>query len=139
MGSSKAAMGKAVNEATRDGNEAELRRLIGLGWSVSWHNPNVRHRMCLAWAPALSPPLLLRSPSPLTWRPTNGAISPQQLAARRAAAHAEPPPRRPAELCTRVLVARRAPHARVLAHASRVLSALDDGSWCARRTVAQLS
>ena len=68
-GSSKAAAEKAAAEkgsdrhlwqAAKDGNEAELRRLIGLGWSVNWHNPDyVRRRMCLAWAPASSPPLLL--------------------------------------------------------------------------------
>eukprot|EP00900_Chrysochromulina_parva_P018834 jgi/Chrpa1/26952/Chrysochromulina_OHIO_Genome00026889-RA len=56
-GSSKFVMGKGVYKAAWDGNEAELRRLIGLGWSVNWHNPEVRRRMCLAWAPASSPPL----------------------------------------------------------------------------------
>ncbi|KOO33211.1 hypothetical protein Ctob_016545, partial [Chrysochromulina tobinii] len=55
--SSKAAMGKAVYEAARDGKEAELTRLIGLGGNVNWHNPDVRRRMCLAWAPASSSPL----------------------------------------------------------------------------------
>ena len=56
-------MGKAVFEAARDGKEAELTRLIGLGGNVNWHNPyNVRRRMCLAWAPASSPPLLLSPP-----------------------------------------------------------------------------
>ena len=44
-----------------------------------------------------------------------------ELAVPRAAALAAPPPRRPAELGTRVLVAWRAPHPRVLAHAPRVL------------------
>ncbi|KOO31581.1 e3 ubiquitin-protein ligase hectd1, partial [Chrysochromulina tobinii] len=38
-GSSKFVMGKGVYKAAWDGNEAELRRLIGLGWSVNWHNP----------------------------------------------------------------------------------------------------
>jgi hypothetical protein len=53
-------MGKAVWQAARDGNEAELRRLIGLGGSVNWHNSDfVRRRMCLAWAPASSPPLVV--------------------------------------------------------------------------------
>jgi ankyrin repeat protein len=33
-------MGKAVYEAARAGNEAELTRLIGLGGNVNWHNPN---------------------------------------------------------------------------------------------------
>jgi hypothetical protein len=51
--------GKAVYEAARDGDEAELGRLIERGGSVNWHNPKVRRRMCLAWAPASSPPLLL--------------------------------------------------------------------------------
>jgi pyruvate/2-oxoglutarate dehydrogenase complex dihydrolipoamide acyltransferase (E2) component len=49
-------------EAAGKGNEAELRRLIGLGWSVNWHNPEVRRRMCLAWAPASSSPLVLSPP-----------------------------------------------------------------------------
>ena len=53
-------MGKAVWEAARDGNEAWLRLLIVLGGSVNWHNPQVRRRMCLAWARAPSRPLLLR-------------------------------------------------------------------------------
>jgi hypothetical protein len=44
-------------KAAHDGNEAELRRLIDLGGNVNWHNPGVRRRMCLAWAPASSPPL----------------------------------------------------------------------------------
>jgi ankyrin repeat protein len=34
-------MGKAVYEAARAGNEAELTRLIGLGGNVNWHNPDV--------------------------------------------------------------------------------------------------
>ena len=50
----------------------------------------------------------------------DGAVSPEP-AVPRAAALAAPPPRRPAELGTRVLVAWRAPHPRVLAHAPRVL------------------
>ena len=46
-------------KAAEDGDEAELKRLIERGGSVNWHNPKVRRRMCLAWAPASSPPLLL--------------------------------------------------------------------------------
>ena len=51
-------MDKAVWQAAKDGDEAELRRLIERGGSVNWHNPEVRRRMCLAWArsrPLLSP------------------------------------------------------------------------------------
>ena len=50
-------MGKAVYEAASFGNEAELTRLIGLRGSVNWRD--VRRRMCLAWAPASTPPLLV--------------------------------------------------------------------------------
>ena len=39
-------------QAAYDNNEPELKRLIGLGWNVNWHNPEVRRRMRLAWAPA---------------------------------------------------------------------------------------
>ena len=46
------AMGKAVWQAAEGNNEPELRRLVGLGWNVNWHNPEVRRRMRLAWAPA---------------------------------------------------------------------------------------
>ena len=35
-------MDKAVWEAARNGEEAELRRLIERGGSVNWHNPAVR-------------------------------------------------------------------------------------------------
>jgi hypothetical protein len=57
-------MGKAVFEAAWGGKEAELRRLIDLGGSVNWHNPDaVRRRMCLAWAPASSPPLSSVAPA----------------------------------------------------------------------------
>ena len=45
-------MGKAVWQAAEGNNEPELRRLVGLGWNVNWHNPEVRRRMRLAWAPA---------------------------------------------------------------------------------------
>ena len=60
-GSSKAAAERAAAEkgsdrhlwqAAYDNNEPELKRLIGLGWNVNWHNPKVRRRMRLAWAPA---------------------------------------------------------------------------------------
>ena len=39
-------------QAANDNDVAELKRLIGLGWNVNWHNPEVRRRMRLAWAPA---------------------------------------------------------------------------------------
>ena len=109
-------MGKAVWEAASGGKEAELARLIGLGGSVNWHNPAVRRRMCLAWAPASSPPLVLsRSPSPPTRRSPDSSPSPHsQRAARRARGLAVPPPRRPAELGTRLLDVRRAPPARTM-------------------------
>ena len=45
-------MGKAVYEAAYCNNEPELKRLIRLGGNVNWHNPEVRRRMRLAWAPA---------------------------------------------------------------------------------------
>ena len=51
-------MGKAVYEAAKAGKEAELTRLIGLGGNVNWRD-EVRCRMCLAWAPASSPPLVV--------------------------------------------------------------------------------
>ena len=101
-------MGEAVYQAAGAGNEAELTRLIGLGGNVNWHNPDsVRRRMCLAWAPASSPPLLLSPP-----RSPETSPVPRARAARGRAA---------AELGTRVLVAWRAPHPRVLAHAPRGL------------------
>jgi hypothetical protein len=60
-------------KAAEDGDEAELRRLIERGGNVNWHNPDwVRRRMCLAWAPASSPPLLLSPP-----RSPETASSPQ--------------------------------------------------------------
>jgi hypothetical protein len=108
-------MGYAVYKAAKDGKEAELTRLIGLGGNVNWRD-GVRRRMCLAWAPASSPPLLLSPP-----RSPETAPVPTARCTARAAALAAPPPRRPAELGTRVLVAWRAPHPRVLAHAPRVL------------------
>ena len=97
---------KTLWKAAKDGNEAELRRLIELGGNVNWHNPEVRRRMCLAWAPASSPLLLLRSPSPPRQRPPDTAPSPHSPDG----AGLLPPPRRPAERGTRVLVAWRAPH-----------------------------
>jgi hypothetical protein len=108
-------MGKAVCKAAEDGDEAELRRLIERGGCVNWRNPAVRRRMCLAWAPASSSPLLLRSPSPPRQRPPC-AVSPQPRRCWPFAA--APPPRRAWH--TRVLVAWRAPHPRVLAHSPRV-------------------
>jgi hypothetical protein len=54
-------MGKAVWQAAKDGNEAELRRLIERGGSVNWRG--VRRRMCLAWAPASSTPLSSVAPA----------------------------------------------------------------------------
>ena len=81
-------LGKAVYEAADNGNEAELRRLIKRGGGVNWHNPEVRRRMCLAWAPASSPPLLLRSPSTRQRPPC--AVSPQPR--RRWPFAAAPPP-----------------------------------------------
>ena len=109
-------MGKAVYEAAYAGNEAELTRLIGLGGNVNWHNPDaVRRRMCLAWAPASSPPLLLSPPR----SPETAPVPTARCTARRRAGCAAT--RRPAALGTRVLVAWRAPHPRVLAHAPRVL------------------
>ena len=57
-------MDKAVWEAAKDGKEAELRRLIERGGSVNWHNPQVRRRMCLAWARSL--PLLQPDTAPET-------------------------------------------------------------------------
>ena len=105
-GSSKAAAEKAAAEkaaaekgsdrhlwqAARDGDEAELRRLIGLGWSVNWHNPDVvRRRMCLAWAPASSSPLLLSPPR----SPETAPVPTARCTARgRAGCAATPPPRR---------------------------------------------
>jgi hypothetical protein len=88
-------MGEAVFQAARDGEEAELGRLIDLGGDVNWHNPKVRRRMCLAWAPASSSPLFLRSPPP---RPPDTAPFP-----------------------TAQLHGRRSSHPRVLAHSSHPL------------------
>ena len=82
-------MGHAVWQAAEDGDEAELRRLIGLGWSVNWHNPEVRRRMCLAWAPASSSPLSSVAPAAPA---RHGAIFPtaQLQGARRTPARARP-------------------------------------------------
>ena len=46
------AMGKAVWLAAEGNNVPALKLLIGLGGNVNWHNPEVRRRMRLAWAPA---------------------------------------------------------------------------------------
>jgi hypothetical protein len=70
-------------KAAHDGNEAELRRLIDLGGNINWHNAGVRRRMCLAWAPASSLPLLLRSPPPRP--PDTAPFSPQPICTVRAA------------------------------------------------------
>ena len=106
FGPSKAEKDKKLWQAAQDGDEAELRRLIERGGNVNWHHPEVRRRMCLAWAPASSPLLLLRSPSPPRQRPPDTAPSPHSPDG----AGLLPPPRRPAELGTRVLDgARRTP------------------------------
>jgi hypothetical protein len=65
-------------QAVFDHNEAELRRLIGLGWSVNWHNPDVRRRMCLAWASASTRRHLPHSPAARRARRTP-ACSPIRL------------------------------------------------------------
>ena len=109
FGPSKAEKDKKLWQAAKDGNEAELRRLIERGGNVNWRPPDaVRRRMCLAWAPASSPPLLLSPPR----SPETAPVPTARCTARGRAA---------AELGTRVLVAWRAPHPRVLAHAPRVL------------------
>jgi hypothetical protein len=54
---------KKLWQAAKDGDEAELWRLIDLEGDVNWHNPWVRRRMCLAWAPASSPPLSSVAPA----------------------------------------------------------------------------
>ncbi len=93
---------KKLWKAAYNDNEAELRRLIERGGNVNWRHPEVRRRMCLAWAPASSPPLLLRSPSPPRQRPPDTAPSPHSPDG----AGLLPPPRRPAEWRAR---ARRTP------------------------------
>ena len=65
---------KKLWKAAEDGDEAELRRLIERGGNVNWHNPQVRRRMCLAWAPLR--PLLLRFRHGGIAR--HGAVSPHQ-------------------------------------------------------------
>jgi len=65
-----------VYEAAEKGKEGELSFWIQRGGSVNRRNWGVRRRMCLAWAPASPPPLLLRSPSPPRQRPPC-AVSPQ--------------------------------------------------------------
>ena len=100
------AMGKAVWQAAYDGNEPELKRLIRLGGNVNWHNPEVRRRMRLAWAPA-SFRLYMHSEAAYTAlppppRPPTRRSFPTALRAA-ASALAEPPPRRHAELRKRAL------------------------------------
>jgi len=46
-------MGKAVWQAAKDGNEAELRRLIERGGNVNWHNPEDDGRTALMVASVL--------------------------------------------------------------------------------------
>jgi len=116
-------MGEAVYKAARDGKEAELRRLIGLGGSVNWRNPEVRRRMPRVGARVVAAPGASVA-SPPTRRSPDTAPCPHSLlhgARRRWLC------RRPAELGTRVLVAWRAPHPRVLAHAPRVMALEDSG------------
>ncbi len=116
-------MGEAVWEAAYDGNEAELTRLIGLGGNVNWHNPNkVRRRMCLAWAPASSPPLLLSPPR----SPETAPVSPEL-----AVALAAPPPRRAWHTRPRRMARAAPPRARP--RSSRAL-ALDDAACAAFAT-----
>ncbi len=79
-------MGKAVYEAAKDGKEAELTRLIGLGGNVNWRD-GVRRRMCLAWAPASSSPLVLSPP-----RSPETAPSPQSSLWRWLCRHPAAPP-----------------------------------------------
>ena len=81
-------------QAAYDNKEPELKRLIGLGWNVNWHNPEVRRRMRLAWAPASFCLYMLEGADTTPFFAT-----PQ----RAASALAEPPPRRHAGLCIRAL------------------------------------
>jgi len=113
---------KKLLQAAWDGNEAELTRLIERGGNVNWHNPEVRRRMCLAWAPASSPPLLLRSPSPPRQRPPC-AVSPQPR--RRWPSAAASPPRRAWHTRPRRMARAAPPRARP--RSSRAL-ALDDAA-----------
>ena len=88
------AMGKAVWQAAYANDVAELKRLIRLGGNVNWHNPEVRRRMRLAWAPASFRLYMLEGADTTPFFAT-----PQ----RAASALAEPPPRRHAGLCIRAL------------------------------------
>ena len=88
------AMGKAVWQAAFDNNEPELRRLVGLGWNVNWHNPEVRRRMRLAWAPASFRLYMLEGADTAPFFATTQIV---------VLALAEPPPRRHAGLCIRAL------------------------------------
>jgi hypothetical protein len=116
-------MGKAVWQAAREGDEAELTRLIGLGGNVNWHNPAwVRRRMCLAWAPASSPPLLLSPPR----SPETAPVPRARCTARgRAGCAATPPPRRAWHTRPRRMARAAPPRARP--RSSRAL-ALDDAA-----------
>jgi hypothetical protein len=97
-------------QAARDGKEAELGRLIGLGWSVNWHNPDeVRRRMCLAWAPSAG-----TARAPRRWRA------------------ATPPPRRAWHTRPRRMARAAPPRARP--RSSRAL-ALDDAACAPFATV----
>jgi hypothetical protein len=116
-------MGKAVYEAAKAGKEAELTRLIGLGGNVNWRH-EVRRRMCLVWAPASSPPLLVALAAD-TALARDGAIFPTKRGG--AGYAAAPPPRRAWHTRPRRM-ARAAPP-RACPRSSRAL-ALDD-SACA--------
>ena len=125
-------MDKAVYQAAWDGDEAELRRLIERGGSVNWHNPQVRRRMCLAWA--RSRPLLSPNTAPPRHNPTRFHTASSHGAPRRWLR------RRPAD--TRSLAhasstygARRPP-----ACSEHVVSShmLDSGSFINRATMKQL-
>ncbi len=114
---------KKLWQAAKDGKEAELRRLIGLGGNVNWHNPDeVRRRMCLAWAPASSPPLVLSPPR----SPETAPFSPEL-----AVALVMPPPRRAWHTRPRRMARAAPPRARP--RSSRAL-ALDDAACAAFAT-----
>ena len=87
-------MGKAVWLAARCNNEPALKLLIGLGGNVNWHNPEVRRRMRLAWAPASFRLYMLEGADTTPFFATTQIV---------VLALAEPPPRRHAGLCIRAL------------------------------------
>ena len=135
-------MDKDVWQAARDGDEAELRRLIERGGSVNWHNPEVRRRMCLAWA--RSRPLLLPDTAPETLLSPNPA-PPRHNPTRFFTASSHGAPRR--------WLRRRPADTRSLAHASSTYGArrtpacsehvvsshmIDSGSFINSGTIAQL-